>query len=74
MPSVEFDVKPIIGPLVNLLKSRKFMTAVMTILVDVVIAYVPALEPVRGELLTVFTTVGSILIAAIAFEDGMKGR
>ena len=68
------DLTPIFGPLLALLRSRKFMAALMTLIVDVIIAYVPTLEPVRAELLTVFTLVGSVLIGAIAYEDGKKAE
>jgi hypothetical protein len=61
---------PIIGPLVNLLRSRKFIVAVVTLAVDALVAYLPQLEPVRTELMTVFTLIGSLLVAAIAYEDG----
>lgn len=61
---------PLIDPLLALLRSRKFLVALGTIVVDVIVAYMPVLEPVRGELLAVLTTVGSVLVAAIAFEDG----
>ena len=61
---------PLVDPLLNLLRSRKFLVALGTIVVDVIVACVPVLEPVRGELLTVLTTLGSVLVAAIAFEDG----
>jgi hypothetical protein len=65
-------IKPILDPLIALLRSRKFMIGVMTLVVDLLIAYLPALEPVRAELLTVFTLVGSVLIGAIAYEDGKE--
>jgi hypothetical protein len=68
------NMKPIIDPLLNLLRSRKFMVALMTLLVDVLVAYLPALEPIQNELLTVFTLVGSVLIAAIAYEDGQQAQ
>jgi len=67
------DIKPIIGPVLNLMKSRKFIVAVMTLIVDVVIAYVPTLEPVRTELLSVFTAIGVALVASIAYEDAAAG-
>jgi hypothetical protein len=65
---------PITGPLLALLRSRKFLIAVATLLVDLLIAYVPAFEGVRAELLTVFTVLGTTLIAAIAYEDGAKAQ
>lgn len=61
---------PVLDPLLNLLRSRKFLVALGTLAVDVIVAYVPVLEPVQGELLVVLTTLGSVLVAAIAFEDG----
>lgn len=64
------NLTPVIGPLMGLLRSRKFMVALMTLIVDLIVAYVPALEPVRVELLAVFTVIGSALVAAIAYEDG----
>ena len=63
-------IPPVVGPLLSLLRSRKFMVTLMTVAVDLLIAYVPALEPVRAELLAVFTAVGLALVAAIAYEDG----
>ena len=53
----------------SLFKSRKFRIAVATLSVDVIVALVPALEPVQDALIEVITTVGAILIAAIAAED-----
>jgi hypothetical protein len=63
------QLTPIIGPILNLLRSRKFMVALMTLIVDVVVAYVPALAEVQDPLLTVFTAIGLVLVAAIAYED-----
>jgi hypothetical protein len=60
----------VLGPLLGLLRSRKFMVTVMTAVVSVIVAYIPALEPVREELLAVLTTIGLALVAAIAYEDG----
>lgn len=67
-------ITPFIGPLLGLLRSRKFMAALMTLVIDVLVAYLPVLEPVRTELLAVFTLLGSTLVAAIAYEDGQKAR
>jgi len=64
------DLTPIIDPLLNLLRSRKFLIAVFTLVIDVLVAYVPEFEAVRTELLTIFTLIGSLVIAAIAHEDG----
>jgi len=64
------DLLPFFGPLLALLRSRKFLVAIITIGLDALIAYEPRLEPVRAELLAIFTLVGSMLIGAIAYEDG----
>lgn len=61
---------PFFGPLLALLRSRKFIAALMTLVIDLIVAYVPELEPVRSELLAVFTLIGVGLIASIAYEDG----
>jgi hypothetical protein len=63
-------VSPVIGPLLALLRSRKFIVAVLTVIVDVLVVVIPALEPVQAELLAVLTVLGSALVAAIAYEDG----
>lgn len=67
--SEKINITPIIGPLVALLRSRKFLVALVTLILDVVIAYLPDLEAVRTELLSIFTLIGSLLVAAIAYED-----
>lgn len=68
----EINLTPVIGPLLNLLRSRKFMVAVMTLVVNIVVAFMPSLEAVRTELMTVFTFIGSALVASIAYEDGQS--
>ena len=68
------QLMPVIGPILNLLRSRKFMVALMTLIVDVVVAYVPALAEVQDPLLAVFTAVGLALVAAIAYEDGAAAK
>jgi hypothetical protein len=68
------NMKPIIDPLLTLLRSRKFMVALLTLVVDVLVAYLPSLEPVQNELMTVFTLLGSVLIAAIAYEDTQQAQ
>lgn len=63
---------PLLKPLLALLKSRKFMVAVVTLGVNMLIAQEPRLEPVRTELMTILTLVGTVLIGAIAHEDASK--
>lgn len=64
----------ILRPLLALLRSRKFLVAIITLLVDILVIYLPELEPVQTELIAVFTTIGSVLIASIAYEDGVSGQ
>ena len=66
----KIELLPLFGPLLALLRSRKFLVAVITLGLDVLIAYEPRLEPARAELMTIFTLVGSMLVGAIAYEDG----
>jgi hypothetical protein len=68
LPSIILDL-PLIKPLLALLQSRKFVAALMTLAVDMLIAQAPQLEPVRNELLTVFTLIGLTVIGSIAHED-----
>jgi hypothetical protein len=63
---------PLLGPLLGLLRSRKFLVAVVTLLVDMLVAQVPELEAVRTEIITAITLVGTLLIGSIAYEDGKE--
>lgn len=64
------DLAPILGPLVELLKSRKFALGVAAVIADVAIAYVPQLEAQRGELMVIVPVLVGLLIAKIAYVDG----
>lgn len=66
------DYWPVLGPLLGLLKSRKFLTALVTLIVDIIIVYTPSLESVRVELIVVLTALASVLIGGIAYEDAAK--
>jgi hypothetical protein len=68
------NVTPVIDPLLALLRSRKFIVGVLTLVVDIIVVCVPALEPVQAELLAVLTAIGTALVAAIAYEDGKAGE
>ncbi|MBN1122788.1 MAG: hypothetical protein JXJ17_17055 [Anaerolineae bacterium] len=68
------QLMPIIGPILRLLHSRKFMVVLMTLVVDIVIAYVPAFESVEESLLAVFTVIGTALVASIAYEDAGRAK
>lgn len=60
---------PFLGPVVALLKSRKFWVSVATLATNIIVAQVPALADVQTELVAVITAVGVVLIGSIAHED-----
>lgn len=60
---------PILKPIIALLKSRKFMTAVLMILTSVIIARVPELAVMREEITVVIITAGLAVIGGTAWED-----
>lgn len=65
----------IASPAAALLKSRKTIVALVTALVNIIVLLVPSLEPVRGELVTILTILGAVLIASISHEDAAsKGQ
>jgi hypothetical protein len=65
---------PIVSPLLLLLRSRKFLLAVIGIVLDTVIALHPDLAPMREELLIGVTTIVGVLIGGIAYEDGSEKK
>jgi hypothetical protein len=66
---MDTNPKPIISPVAALLKSRKTIVALVTAIVNVLVLAAPSLEPVRGELVTILTILGTVLIASISHED-----
>jgi hypothetical protein len=52
-----------------LLQSRKFWTAVGTLIANVIVSLIPELEEIQVELMTLITTVGLGLMGTIAWED-----
>lgn len=65
---------PVITPIIALLKSRKVVVALTTLIVNGVVVLVPQLEPVQPELMVVLSAIGGILIGAIAYEDAAQKR
>jgi hypothetical protein len=63
---------PIVSPLLLLLRSRKFLLAVIGIVLDTIIALHPDLAPMREELLIGCTTIIGVLIGGISYEDGKE--
>lgn len=66
------DAKPIWTPLVLLLKSRKVIVSLCALLMNLLVTALPALEPYRGELMTVITGLALALIGGIAYEDAAR--
>lgn len=60
---------PIVTPIKLLLTSRKFITALVTGIINLLVIAVPSLEPVQNELVTTFTALGLAIILGIAHED-----
>ena len=69
------DVTPVIGPIMAILRSRKFIVALASLLVSLLVLAIPDLTEVRGELLTLLVAFGLALIGGITIEDAAaKGR
>ena len=68
----KFFELPIFGPVLNLLRSRKFWAAVAGVVASMLVAQFPDLESVQTEMVTVITTLAVALIAGIAYEDGKE--
>lgn len=62
----------IASPVAALLKSRKFIALITALLVNIIIALVPAFEPIQEHLITVVSALFVALIGGIAFEDAHK--
>jgi hypothetical protein len=63
---------PVISPIILLLRSRKFLLAVVGIVLDVLVALDPNLAGQRDALLLAITTLIGVLIGGISFEDGKE--
>jgi len=60
---------PVLTPIMNLLKSKRFWVMIFTALIDVLVSLVPDLAPARTELLTVITLLGAVLVGGYSAED-----
>ena len=63
LPTLSLPAKP------DLFKSRKFWVAVIGLMFDVIVAYIPELEPVRAELILSCTVMVGLVIDGYARED-----
>ena len=60
---------PIIEPLLLLLKSRRVMLSVINLVIVGLIMWIPELETLQTELLTILTAVYLALVTGISWED-----
>jgi hypothetical protein len=66
---------PILFPLLNLLRSRKFIVAVSSLVASVVVSLIPTIAPYTDLVVTAIIVVASVLIGGISFEDALvQGR
>ena len=68
------NLTPILSPLLALLRSRKFVTAVTGVIVSTVIALVPQLQGAENELIMAVTAVVIAVIGGTAIEDAAKAK
>jgi len=61
--------RPIIDPLLLMLKSRRVMVALISILVGLLVNAVPELESVQNELTVLIATLALALIGGYSVED-----
>lgn len=61
--------RPIVDPLLLALKSRRVIIALSALIVGILIAAVPDLAAVRGELLTLVVALALALIGGYSLED-----
>jgi len=66
------DTKPLITPVLLLLKSRKVIVSLCALALNLLVAAVPSLAPFRSELMTVITGLALALIGGISYEDAAK--
>lgn len=63
---------PVITPILLLLKSRKGIVSLCALALNLLIAAVPELAPLRGELMVVITGLALGLVGGIAYEDAAR--
>lgn len=63
---------PVISPLLALLRSRKFIAAVLTLLSSAFFYAFPQFEAFRAPAVVLIGMLAFVLIGSIAYEDGKK--
>ena len=66
---LERQVRMVFGPIAALLRSRKVMVAIVSLLVALLVAAAPQFASVQAEMITLVTVVALALIGGTAWED-----
>lgn len=70
MTPTPYDARTaILTPLLDLLKSKRALVSLATIVVSILILAVPSLDSLRGELLTLVTALALVLIGGYTVSD-----
>lgn len=64
--------RPFLDPLLLALKSRRVIVALCALAVGLIVAAVPDLRPVRGELFTLIAALSLALIGGYSVEDAAR--
>ena len=64
--------RPLIDPLLLLLKSRRVLVALSTLLIGLITLAIPDLRPVHTELLTLLITLALAVIGGYSLEDAAR--
>ena len=64
--------RPLIDPLLEVLKSRRVLIALASLIVGVLLMAVPELYPLRGELLVLVISLALALIGGYSVEDAVS--
>lgn len=71
---VEKQVRVVLGPLLALLRSRKFVAALVGIFVMWLTTQVPSLAPYQAELILAISVIVSVIVGGIAHEDAAASK
>ena len=72
MPNEKWLRRPLIDPLLLVLKSRRVVVAFASLLVGLLILAVPTLEAVRAELLALVIALGLAIIGGYSMEEAAR--
>jgi hypothetical protein len=63
---------PVLGPLKLLLKSTRFLTAVVALLVGMLVTQIPSLAPYSDELLVLIGALAFVVIGGYSYDDASR--